>query len=132
MESNTFASQTGRSCPASPPETPRPPASSSAHAPQKSSRHNTHSDIAQEGMCMARTGSDHHLTRPDRGLNVNNPSTRRRDERMCGLKVGLADQLVNARQSPTALVRASYLTAVASRIDSLWPPRPPNTSAPAG
>ena len=39
---------------------------------------------------------------------------------MCGLKVGLADQLVNTRQSPTALVRASHLTAVASRIDSLF------------
>jgi phthiodiolone/phenolphthiodiolone dimycocerosates ketoreductase len=41
---------------------------------------------------------------------------------MCGLKVGLADQLVNTRQSPTAVVRANYLTAVASRIDSLWVP----------
>ncbi|MDT5144728.1 MAG: phthiodiolone/phenolphthiodiolone dimycocerosates ketoreductase [Mycobacterium sp.] len=41
---------------------------------------------------------------------------------MSGFKVGLADQLVNARHSPTALVRASYLTAVASRIDSLWVP----------
>jgi phthiodiolone/phenolphthiodiolone dimycocerosates ketoreductase len=39
---------------------------------------------------------------------------------MSGFKVGLADQLVNARYSPTALVRASYLTAVASRVDSLW------------
>jgi phthiodiolone/phenolphthiodiolone dimycocerosates ketoreductase len=37
-------------------------------------------------------------------------------------KVGLADQLVNTRQSPTALVRAGYLTAVASRIDSFWVP----------
>ena len=37
-------------------------------------------------------------------------------------KVGLADQLVNARLSPTALVRASYLTALVSRIDSLWVP----------
>jgi phthiodiolone/phenolphthiodiolone dimycocerosates ketoreductase len=37
-------------------------------------------------------------------------------------KVGLLDQLVNARHSPTASVRASYLTAVASRIDSLWVP----------
>jgi phthiodiolone/phenolphthiodiolone dimycocerosates ketoreductase len=39
-----------------------------------------------------------------------------------GFKVGLADQLVNARYSPTAVVRASYLSAVASRIDSLWVP----------
>ena len=41
---------------------------------------------------------------------------------MSGFKVGLIDQLVNGRHSPTALVRASYLTAVASRIDSLWVP----------
>ena len=41
---------------------------------------------------------------------------------MSGFKVGLLDQLVNARHSPTASVRASYLTAVASRIDSLWAP----------
>src|ERR1700694_1340185 len=53
---------------------------------------------------------------------VNNPLTPRRDETMCGFKVGLVDQLVNARQSPTALVRANFLTAVASRIDSLWVP----------
>ncbi|MDT5310899.1 MAG: phthiodiolone/phenolphthiodiolone dimycocerosates ketoreductase [Mycobacterium sp.] len=51
---------------------------------------------------------------------LNNPPTR--EENMSGFKVGLADQLVNARHSPTALVRASYLTAVASRIDSLWVP----------
>jgi len=41
---------------------------------------------------------------------------------MCGLKVGLADQLVNTRQSPTALLQASYLTAVANRVESLWVP----------
>jgi phthiodiolone/phenolphthiodiolone dimycocerosates ketoreductase len=37
-------------------------------------------------------------------------------------KVGLASEILNARHSPTALVRAGYLTAVASRIDSLWVP----------
>jgi phthiodiolone/phenolphthiodiolone dimycocerosates ketoreductase len=41
---------------------------------------------------------------------------------MSGFKIGLADQLVNARQSPTALLRASYLTAVANRVESLWVP----------
>ena len=41
---------------------------------------------------------------------------------MCGLKVGLADQLVNTRQSPTAVLQASYLTAVANRVESLWVP----------
>jgi phthiodiolone/phenolphthiodiolone dimycocerosates ketoreductase len=41
---------------------------------------------------------------------------------MPGFKVGLIDQLVNTRHSPTALTRASYLTAVANRIDSLWVP----------
>jgi phthiodiolone/phenolphthiodiolone dimycocerosates ketoreductase len=41
---------------------------------------------------------------------------------MSGFKVGLVEQLVNTRHSPTALARASYLTAVASRIDSLWVP----------
>src|SRR5258708_7326069 len=45
MESTTFGSPTGRSCPVSPRETPWPPASSSANAPHKSSRHNTHSDV---------------------------------------------------------------------------------------
>jgi hypothetical protein len=45
-----------------------------------------------------------------------------REENMPDFKVGVLDQLVNARHSPTALVRASYLTAVASRIDSLWVP----------
>ena len=46
---------------------------------------------------------------------LNNAPTR--EENMSGFKVGLLDQLVNARHSPTASVRASYLTAVASRID---------------
>src|SRR5258705_13845552 len=50
MESATSASPTGRSCPASPPETPWPPASSSANAPPRSSRPSTHSDIDQGGM----------------------------------------------------------------------------------
>jgi phthiodiolone/phenolphthiodiolone dimycocerosates ketoreductase len=38
---------------------------------------------------------------------------------MPGFKVGLASEILNARHSPTALVRAGYRTAVASRIDSL-------------
>ena len=37
-------------------------------------------------------------------------------------KVGLGELLVNTRYSPTALVRASYLTAVATRLDSFWLP----------
>jgi phthiodiolone/phenolphthiodiolone dimycocerosates ketoreductase len=41
---------------------------------------------------------------------------------MSGFKVGLASEILNARRSPTALLRANYLTAVASRIDSLWVP----------
>ena len=51
---------------------------------------------------------------------VNNPSTRRREETMGGFKVGLASEILNTRYSPTALVRGNYLTAVASRVDSLW------------
>ncbi len=39
---------------------------------------------------------------------------------MNGFRVGLVDQIVNSRYSPTALVRADYLTAVASRVDSFW------------
>lgn len=39
---------------------------------------------------------------------------------MSRFKVGLATDILNARHSPTALVRASHLTAVASRIDSLF------------
>src|SRR3979490_1574456 len=41
---------------------------------------------------------------------------------MSGFKVGLASEILNARRSPTALLRVNYLTAVASRIDSLWVP----------
>src|ERR1700738_392581 len=41
---------------------------------------------------------------------------------MSGFKVGLASEILNARHSPTALVRGNYLTAVASRVDSLWVP----------
>jgi phthiodiolone/phenolphthiodiolone dimycocerosates ketoreductase len=41
---------------------------------------------------------------------------------MPGLKVGLASEILNARYSPTAVVRTNYLTAVASRVDSLWVP----------
>ena len=37
-------------------------------------------------------------------------------------KVGLAQQLLHTRYSPTALVRAGYLTAVATRLDSFWLP----------
>lgn len=35
-------------------------------------------------------------------------------------KVGLSEQLLHTRYSPTALVGASYLTAVTSRVDSFW------------
>jgi alkanesulfonate monooxygenase SsuD/methylene tetrahydromethanopterin reductase-like flavin-dependent oxidoreductase (luciferase family) len=45
-------------------------------------------------------------------------------------KVGLAEQPVNGRYSPTALVRASYLTAVATRIDSFWLPDHLNSAFP--
>jgi phthiodiolone/phenolphthiodiolone dimycocerosates ketoreductase len=38
------------------------------------------------------------------------------------LKVGLAENLVNTRFGPTALPRASYLTAVATGLDSFWLP----------
>ena len=38
------------------------------------------------------------------------------------LKVGLAENLVHTRFSPTALPRASYLTAVATGMDSFWLP----------
>jgi phthiodiolone/phenolphthiodiolone dimycocerosates ketoreductase len=37
-------------------------------------------------------------------------------------RVGMADELVNARYSPTALLRASHLTAAATGVDSLWLP----------
>ncbi len=39
---------------------------------------------------------------------------------MSEFQVGLGDQIVNSRYSPTALVRADYLTAVASGVDSFW------------
>ena len=51
---------------------------------------------------------------------VNNPSIRRREDTMCGFKVGLASEILNVRHSPTALVRGNYLTAVVSRVDSFW------------
>jgi len=38
------------------------------------------------------------------------------------LKVGLAENLVQTRFGPTALPRASYLTAVATGLDSFWLP----------
>jgi phthiodiolone/phenolphthiodiolone dimycocerosates ketoreductase len=37
-------------------------------------------------------------------------------------KVGLSEQPLYTRYSPTALVRASYLTAASSRVDSFRPP----------
>ncbi|OBI51714.1 photosystem I reaction center subunit VIII [Mycobacterium kyorinense] len=37
-------------------------------------------------------------------------------------KVGLSEHLLHTRYSPTALVSASYLTAVGSRVDSFWLP----------
>jgi phthiodiolone/phenolphthiodiolone dimycocerosates ketoreductase len=39
---------------------------------------------------------------------------------MSRFKVGLASDILSARHSPTAVVRASHLTAVASRIESLF------------
>src|ERR1700722_13625731 len=39
---------------------------------------------------------------------------------MSRLRVGLVSDTLNARHSPTALVRANYLAAAASRIDSFW------------
>ena len=41
---------------------------------------------------------------------------------MSGIRVGLAHDIVNARHSPTALLRASHLTAAAIGLDSLWLP----------
>ena len=38
------------------------------------------------------------------------------------VKVGVAEWAVNTRYSPTALVRAGYLTALATRMDSFWLP----------
>src|SRR3981189_700863 len=39
---------------------------------------------------------------------------------MPGLKCRFESDILNARHSPTALVRANYLTAIASRVDSFW------------
>ena len=39
---------------------------------------------------------------------------------MNGFRVGLGTQLLNTRLSPTAMVHATYLAAVASRVDSYW------------
>jgi phthiodiolone/phenolphthiodiolone dimycocerosates ketoreductase len=39
---------------------------------------------------------------------------------MSRFRVGLAQQIVNSRYSPSAIVRASYLTAVAGGVDSFW------------
>src|SRR5258705_7735155 len=49
---------------------------------------------------------------------------------MSGFKVGLASQILNARPSPTVVVRANYLTAVASGVDSLWVPDHLNSLTP--
>jgi hypothetical protein len=39
---------------------------------------------------------------------------------MNGFRVGLGTQLLNTRLSPTAMVHATYLVAVASGVDSYW------------
>ena len=39
---------------------------------------------------------------------------------MKGFRVGLGTQLLNTRLSPTAMVHATYLAAVASGVDSYW------------
>src|SRR5258707_4210389 len=49
---------------------------------------------------------------------------------MPGFKVGRARQILNARPSPTVVVRANYLTAVASGVDSLWVPDHLNSLTP--
>ena len=36
------------------------------------------------------------------------------------VKVGVAQEPLNTRYSPTALMGASYLTALATRMDSFW------------
>ena len=38
------------------------------------------------------------------------------------LKIGLTEQALHTRYSPTELVRAAYLTAAATRLDSFWVP----------
>jgi phthiodiolone/phenolphthiodiolone dimycocerosates ketoreductase len=49
---------------------------------------------------------------------------------MSRLRVGLVSDTLDARHSPTALVRANYLAAAASRIDSLWVSDPLNALLP--
>jgi phthiodiolone/phenolphthiodiolone dimycocerosates ketoreductase len=39
---------------------------------------------------------------------------------MSGFRVGLGDQIINSRYSPTALARTDFLTAMASGVDSFW------------
>jgi len=39
---------------------------------------------------------------------------------MGGFRVGLGTQALSTRHSPTTMVRAAYLTAAASRLDSFW------------
>ena len=41
---------------------------------------------------------------------------------MAGFRVGLAHAAINGRPFPEALMRAEYLCAVATRVDSLWVP----------
>jgi phthiodiolone/phenolphthiodiolone dimycocerosates ketoreductase len=39
---------------------------------------------------------------------------------MADFRVGLGSQILNTRYSPTAMVRAGYLAAAASGLDSFW------------
>ena len=39
---------------------------------------------------------------------------------MTGFRVGLGNQILNSRYSPTALPRADYLTAAAAGLDAYW------------
>jgi phthiodiolone/phenolphthiodiolone dimycocerosates ketoreductase len=39
---------------------------------------------------------------------------------MTGFRVGVGTQVINTRLSPTAIVRAAYLAAVAGGVDSFW------------
>jgi phthiodiolone/phenolphthiodiolone dimycocerosates ketoreductase len=41
---------------------------------------------------------------------------------MSGFRVGLTDLLIHTRFGPTAMTRANYLTAAATRLDSFWVP----------
>lgn len=45
------------------------------------------------------------------------------------LKVGLAEQSTHIRYAPTAMIQASYLTAVATGMDSFWIPDHLNAAA---